>query len=161
MNKILELLEKNAEFSTTELAAMTGMSEAEVKQQISDYKEQGIIKATKTLVDWDKLPEAGVRAIIELKVTPKPETGFDDIAKAVMSYDNVENVYLAASNSYDLIALVKGSTIQEIAEFVARRLSTLDSVIGTATNFVLTTYKKGGEIFFEDSEAAEQRSMIL
>ena len=78
-----------------------------------------------------------------------------------MSYDNVENVYLAASNSYDLIALVKGSTIQEIAEFVARRLSTLDSVIGTATNFVLTTYKKGGEIFFEDNGEQEQRSMIL
>ena len=161
MNKLLELLEKNAEVSNAELASMTGLSELEVQTQIAQLKEQGIIKATKALVDWDKLPETGVRAIIELKVTPKPETGFDDIAKVVMSYDNVENVYLAASNSYDLIALVKGSTIQEIAEFVARRLSTLDSVIGTATNFVLTTYKKGGEIFFEDNGEQEQRSMIL
>lgn len=161
MNKLLEIMENNAEFTIPELAAMVGMSEDEVEAQIKAYKEQGVIRGTKVLVDWDKLPDAGVRAIIELKVTPKPETGFDDIASVVMSYDNVENVYLAASNSYDLIALVKGSTIQEIAEFVSRRLSTLDSVIGTATNFVLTTYKKGGEVFYDEPSREEQRSMIL
>ncbi len=161
MNKLLEVLEKNSDFSVTELAAMTGMAETEVREKINEYKEMGVIRGTKTLIDWDKLSDAGVRAIIELKVTPKPETGFDDIANIVMSYDNVESVYLAASNSYDLIALVRGSTIQEIAEFVARRLSTLDSVIGTATNFVLTTYKKGGEVFYNGEEQTEQRSMIL
>ena len=100
-------------------------------------------------------------ALIELKVTPKPETGFDDIAKVVMSYDNVESVYLAASSRYDLIAMVKGSTIQEIAEFVSKRLSTLDNVIGTATSFVLTHYKSGGVSFCDSEEDDEQRSLIL
>lgn len=107
------------------------------------------------------MPDAEVRAIIELKVTPKPETGFDDIADIVMSYDNVEDVYLAASSRYDLIALVKGGSIQEIAEFVSKRLSTLDNVIGTATSFVLNTYKQDGAVFGNESEEEEQRSMIL
>ncbi len=161
MNKLLELLSENPDFTVSQLAAMLGENEQAVADKIEDYKAQGIIKGKKLLVDWDKIPEAGVRAIIELKVTPKPETGFDDIAKIVMSYDNVEDVYLAASSRYDLIAMVKGNTIQEIAEFVSRRLSTLDAVIGTATSFVLTTYKQGGVSYLDGNEEDEQRSLIL
>ncbi len=161
MNKLLELLSRSAEFTTAQLATMLGVSEDEVKQQIADYKAKGIIMGTTTLINWDKVPEAGVMALIELKVTPKAETGFDDIAKIVMSYDNVESVYLAASSRYDLIAMVKGSTIQEIAEFVSKRLSTLDNVIGTATSFVLTHYKSGGVSFTDNEEDDEQRSLIL
>lgn len=161
MNKLLNLLSTNAEFTTAQLAAMLGESEEAVKEQIEAYKKQGIIKGTTTLINWDKVPDSGVTAIIELKVTPKPETGFDDTAKIVMSYDNVESVYLAASSRYDLIATVKGNTIQEIAEFVSKRLSTLDNVIGTATSFVLTQYKGGGVIFNNEEEEQEQRSMIL
>ncbi len=161
MYKLLELLNENADFTPAQLAAMLGESEQTVRQQIEEYKNKGIIKGTKTLIDWEKLPDSGVRAIIELKVTPKAETGFDDIAKIVMSYENVENVYLAASSRYDLIAMVRGSTIQEIAEFVSKRLSTLDAVIGTATNFVLNTYKQGGVAFHEESEDDDQRSMIV
>lgn len=161
MYKLLELLNENADFTPAQLAAMLGESEKSVIEQIEEYKKNGIIKGTKTLIDWEKLPDSGVRAIIELKVTPKAETGFDDIAKIVMSYDNVENVYLAASSRYDLVAMVRGNTIQDIAEFVSKRLSTLDSVIGTATNFVLNTYKQGGVIFHEESEDDEQRSMIV
>ena len=161
MNKLLKLISKNADLTTAQLASMLGESEEAVKAQIEKYKEQGIIKGTNTLINWDKVPDSGVTAIIELKVTPKPETGFDDIAKIVMSYDNVESVYLAASSRYDLIATVSGSTIQEIAEFVSKRLSTLDNVIGTATSFVLTQYKGGGVAFYDDEEEQEQRSMIL
>ena len=161
MNKLLEILSRNADFTAEQLAAMTGVSEEEVKAQIQDYKDKGIIKGTTTLINWDKVPDAGVTAIIELKVTPRPETGFDDTARIVMSYDNVESVYLAASSRYDLIATVKGSTIQEIAEFVSKRLSTLDNVIGTATSFVLTHYKAGGVAFCGSEEEEEQRSMIL
>ncbi len=161
MNKLLELLSRNADFTTAQLAAMLGQTEEEVISRIKEYKEKGIIKGTTTLINWDKVPDAGVMALIELKVTPKPETGFDDIAKVVMSYDNVESVYLAASSRYDLIAMVKGSTIQEIAEFVSKRLSTLDNVIGTATSFVLTHYKSGGVSFCDSEEDDEQRSLIL
>ncbi len=161
MDKLLELLSENADFTTAQIATMLGVEEKEVKAKIGEYREKGIIKGTKMLIDWEKTDDATVKAIIELKVTPRPETGFDDIAKLVMSYDNVESVYLAASSSYDLVAMVNGSTIQEIAEFVARRLSTLDGVIGTATNFVLTTYKQDGVSFYDDSEEDEQRSMVL
>lgn len=160
MKKLLELLSENAEFTTAQLAAMLGESEESIKNQIAEYKEKGIIKGVKTLINWDKVPDAEVKAIIELKVTPKAETGFDDIAKIVMSYKNVESVYLAASSRYDLIAIVKGATIQEVAEFVSKRLSTLDAVIGTATNFVLTNYKEGGVAFYDDNDD-EQRSMMF
>ena len=161
MNKLLEILSRNADFSASQLASMLGESEESVRNQIESLKQQGIIKGTTTVINWDKVPDSGVTAIIELKVTPKPETGFDDIAKIVMSFENVESVYLAASSRYDLIATVKGQTIQEIAEFVSKRLSTLDNVIGTATSFVLTQYKSGGICFTEENEEEEQRSMIL
>lgn len=161
MNRLLELMNQNPEFTPAQLAVMLGENEQDIRARIEEYKQKGIIKGTKILINWDKVPDSGVRAIIELKVTPKPETGFDDIAKIVMSYENVENVYLAASSRYDLIALVNGNTIQEIAEFVSKRLSTLDSVIGTATNFVLTTYKQGGKTFLDDDGEDEQRSMVL
>ena len=161
MNRLLDILSRNADFTTAQLAAMLGESEDAVKKQIEDYKEKGIIKGSNTLINWDKVEDSGVTAIIELKVTPKPETGFDDTAKIVMSYDNVESVYLAASSRYDLIATVKGRTIQEIAEFVSKRLSTLDNVIGTATSFILTQYKGGGVCFIDSEEQEEQRSMIL
>ncbi|MBQ9461924.1 MAG: Lrp/AsnC family transcriptional regulator [Clostridia bacterium] len=161
MNKLLDILSRNADFTTAQLAAMLGQTEDEIKKQIQEYKDQGIIKGSNTLINWDKVPGAGVMAIIELKVTPKPETGFDDIAKIVMSYDNVESVYLAASSRYDLIATVRGETIQDVAEFVSKRLSTLDNVIGTATNFILTHYKEGGVPFCGSDEEEEQRSMIL
>ena len=161
MKKLLELLNENPDFTVSQLAAMLGESEQAVAAEIDELKEKGIIKGKKILIDWDKLPDAGVRAIIELKVTPKPETGFDDIAKIVMSYDNVEDVYLAASSRYDLIAMVKGNTIQEIAELVSRRLSTFDGVLGTATSFLLTTYKLGGVSFLDENDEDEQRSMII
>ena len=161
MNKLLDILSRNADFTTEQLAAMLGLTEDEVRKQIADYKEKGIIMGSNTLINWDKVPGAGVMAIIELKVTPKPETGFDDIAKIVMSYENVESVSLAASSRYDLIATVRGETIQDVAEFVSKRLSTLDNVIGTATNFILTHYKEGGVAFCGGDDEAEQRSMIL
>ena len=161
MDKLLKLLRSNADFTTTQLAAMLGETEEAVEARIAAYKKQGVILGKHMLINWDKGPDSGVTAIIELKVTPKPETGFDDIAKIVLSFDNVENVYLAASSRYDLLATVRGNTIQEIAEFVSKRLSTLDNVIGTATNFVLTNYKIGGVPIVSGEEEQEQRSMIL
>lgn len=161
MDKLLELLSENAEFTPSQLAAMLGKTENEVVEQIRDYKEKGIIKGYKALINWEKVSDSGVTALIELKVTPKAETGFDDIAKIVMSYDNVESVYLAASSRYDLFAIVNGKSIQDIAEFVSKRLSTLDAVIGTATNFLLTKYKESGVIFYDEDDNDEQRSLIL
>ena len=138
---------------------MLNRSEEDIKHQIEEYEKQGIIKGYKALINWDKLADSCVSAIIELKVVPKKETGFDEIAKSVMHFDEVESVYLMAGG-YDLLVMVKGKNIQEISMFVSRRLSTLDSVVSTATHFVLSRYKDGGVTLFNDEEAYK-RSMIL
>ena len=160
MNKLLEIISKNNEFTTAQLAVMLNESEKDVKRQLKDLKDRGIIRGSKAVIDWDKVLDTGVTAIIEMKVTPQPDTGFDEIAKTIMSYDNVDSVYLAASSRYDLIAIVRGKNIQEIAEFVSKRLSVIENVMGTATNFVLMQYKGDGIAFYGDDED-EQRSIML
>lgn len=160
MNKLLDIISKNNDFTTAQLAAMLNESESEVKRQLQDMKDRGIIRGSRAVVDWDKVLDTGVTAIIELKVTPKPDTGFDETAKIIMSYDHVESVYLAASSRYDLLVTVRGQTIQEVAEFVSKRLSVIENVVSTATNFVLMHYKDDG-ISFYDNDEDEQRSMIL
>ncbi len=159
MDKLLDLLEDNAQLTASQLATMLDESEDKIKGKINLYKEQGIIKGTSTVIDYNKVEDAGVQAIIEIKVTPKVDTGFDEVAEIVASFDNVESVYLAASATFDLVAFVRGENIQEVSRFVAKQLSTIDSVISTATHFILTEYKKNG-ISFVDNED-EQRSMIL
>ena len=160
MNTLLELLNENAQLTNAQLAVMLDKTEEEVAAAIADYEKSGVIKGYKALVDWDKAPRKTVSALIELKVTPKRETGFDEIAKTVMMFDEVESVYLMAG-SYDLSVMVKGSTIQDIAMFVSKRLSTLDSVLSTATHFVLSRYKDGGVILCDDEDKDERRSMLL
>lgn len=160
MNKLLDIISKNNDFTTAQLAAMLNEPESEVQRQLKDLKDRGIIRGSKAVVDWDKVLDTGVTAMIELKVTPKPDTGFDETAKIIMSYDHVESVYLAASSRYDLLVTVRGQTIQEVAEFVSKRLSVIENVMSTATNFVLMHYKDDG-ISFYGNEEDEQRSMIL
>lgn len=159
MDKLIELLNENSQLTVSELSAMLNRSEEDIKHQIEEYEKQGIIKGYKALINWDKLADSCVSAIIELKVVPKKETGFDEIAKSVMHFDEVESVYLMAGG-YDLLVMVKGKNIQEISMFVSRRLSTLDSVVSTATHFVLSRYKDGGVTLFNDEEV-DKRSMIL
>ena len=160
MNTLLELLNENAQFTTAQLAVMLNQTEEEVAAAIAQYEKTGVIKGYKALIDWDKTPCKTVSALIELKVTPKRETGFDEIAKRVMMFEEVESVYLMAG-SYDLAVMVKGATIQDIAMFVSKRLSTLDSVLSTATHFILSRYKDGGVILCDDEEKDERRSMLL
>lgn len=139
--KILKLLNKNAQLQPDELATMVGMTEDEVRTQIAEMEREGIIRGYKAVIDWDRLDSAYVSAIIELKVTPKAGLGFEDVAAKVMNYPEVESVYLM-SGVYDLNVVVKGKTFQEVAKFVAKELSTLESVTSTATHFVLRRYKE-------------------
>lgn len=159
MDKLLELLNENSQFTISELSAMLDRSEEDVKSQIEFYEKEGIIKGYKALINWDKLAGSCVSAIIELKVVPQKETGFDEIAKRVMRFEEVESVYLMAGG-YDLSVMVKGKNIQEISMFVSKRLSTLNNVVSTATHFVLSRYKDGGVILFND-EQEDKRSMVL
>ncbi|MDF2567330.1 MAG: transcriptional regulator, AsnC family [Oscillospiraceae bacterium] len=149
MDKLLKLLEQNARFTNEQLAAMTGISEAEVAARLEEYEKQGIIKGYSAILDYEKIDTNHVVALIELKVTPKRDLGFEEIAQTITTYDEVESVYLM-SGGYDLAVTVIGSTFKDIALFVSHRLAPLDSVVSTATHFVLSRYKEKGVIMCDE-----------
>ena len=146
MEKILKILENNARISVEEIAAMTGFSMEEIARRIDEYRKANIITGYKTLVNWEKTKVEHVQALIELKVSPKRDCGFDEIAARIACFDEVDSVMLM-SGGYDLSLMMTGKSFQDIALFVARRLSPLDDVLSTATHFVLRTYKKDGVLF--------------
>lgn len=158
MEKLLKLLKDNARLSTKELAIMLDRDETLVESQINELEKTGVIKGYKTLINETKV-NAGVSALIELKVTPKKELGFQDIADRVMQFSEVESVYLMAGD-YDLSVLVRGETIQDVAMFVAKRLSPLESVISTSTHFVLQKYKQDG-VILDDSKEQDIRNQMV
>lgn len=139
--KLLKLLQKNARYTDAELAVMLGISENEVKAQIEALEKDGLIRGYKAVIDWEKLDTTYVSALIELKVSPQADYGFEEIAKRVMMYPEVESVYLM-SGGFDLCVMVKSKTFQQVAMFVAKELSTIDAVVSTATHFVLRRYKE-------------------
>ena len=139
--KLLKLLSKDSRTSEADMATMLGMTEEEVHKEIAEMEREGVIRGYKAVIDWERLDEAYVSAIIELKVTPKAGLGFEDVAAKVMKYPEVESVYLM-SGVYDLNVVVKGKNLHEVALFVAKELSTIESVTSTATHFVLRRYKE-------------------
>ena len=143
MDKLLQLLSENSSITTDQLALMLGEPEDYIKAQIEEYENSGIIRGYQAVVNWDEVPDAGVMAMIELKVAPQLQKGFDDIAERILDYDEVESVYLMAG-AYDLLLTVKGSTIQEVSSFVAKRLAAMDGILSTATHFMLKRYKENG-----------------
>jgi Transcriptional regulators len=159
MDRLLTLLDENARLSTAQLAAMLNKSEKEVEEEIAAYEKAGVIRGYKALINWEKVDENKASALIELRVSPKRDRGFDEIANRIMQFEEVESVYLM-SGGYDLAVKVHGRSMQEIAMFVMRRLSTLDSVLSTATHFILTRYKDGGVILNQEEERDERRSVL-
>ncbi len=159
MDRLLNLLDENARLTTEQLAVMLNQTEDEVSNAIADYEKQGVIRAYKALINWEKVDENKASALIELRVSPKRDRGFDEIANRIMQFDEVESVYLM-SGGYDLAVKVHGRSMQEIAMFVMRRLSTLDSVLSTATHFILTRYKDGGVILNSEDEKDDRRSVL-
>ena len=157
MDTLIELLKQNARLSNKELAAMTGTSEAEVEKKIKELEHSGAIKGYSAVVSDELADKDSVTAFIEVKVTPKADCGFDDIAKTIMMYDEVESLTLM-SGAFDLAVTISGTNYKEVALFVAQRLSTIDGVISTATHFVLKRYKEKG--FFIEGEDADERGFI-
>lgn len=139
--KLLKLLSNNARYSVNELATMLGTDEKTVQEEINEMKNNGLICGYKAVIDWEKLDTGAVSAIIELKVSPQADHGFEEVAKRVMMYDEVESVYLM-SGGYDLCVTVRGKSFQQVAMFVAKELSTIDAVNSTATHFILRRYKE-------------------
>lgn len=160
MEQILELLQDDAQLTPSQLAVMLGESEEAVAKAIAQYEREGVIRGYHALVNWERTETQKASALIELRITPKKDTGFDEIAGRIMNFPEVESVYLM-SGGYDLAVTVTGRTMQDVAMFVQKRLATLDGVLSTATHFVLTKYKDGGVIFQSEYKEIDERGSNL
>ena len=140
-NELLKLLSTNARYTVEQLAVMLAATPEAVAAEIDTLQKEGVICGYKTVIDWEKVDSSMVSAIIELKVTPKANLGFEDVAARISKYPEVESVYLM-SGVYDLNVVVKGKTLQDIAKFVAKELATIHSVTSTSTHFVMRRYKE-------------------
>ena len=156
--QILKLLENDARISIEDIATVTGLSASEVENEIREMTEMGVICAYKGVIDWDKVVNDRVSAIIELKVCPGAGYGFEEVARRIAAYPEVESVSLM-SGGYDLSVTVRGKTFQEVAMFVAKELATIDSVTSTATHFVMRRYKEFDINYIE--RARDERGNIL
>ncbi len=145
MKNVLKILEKDARTPPEKIATMTGLSRDEVANIIAQAEKDKTIVKYKTIVDWSRMGDDQVMALIEVKTVPRRDVGFDAIAERIYSFPQVHSVYLV-SGTYDLQIQVVGKTIQEIGEFVSEKLSTLDSIQGTVTHFLLKKYKEDGEV---------------
>ncbi len=147
MNDLLKLLENDARLSPESLALMLDKEVGDIKTMIENYENAGVILGYQTIIDWDKTDvEETVSAIIEIKITPQREHGYDRVAQKIYNYPEVESVYLM-SGGYDLSVSIKGKTMREVALFVAERLAPIDGVLSTATHFVLRKYKDNGVVY--------------
>lgn len=146
--QILTFLEKNSRIDLGELAVMLGSSETVIANEVAKMQQEGIICGFHTLIDWEKTSVDKVTALIEVRVTPQRGQGFDSIAERIYNYPEVQSVYLI-SGGYDLMVILEGKTLREVSSFVTNKLSTLDTVISTATHFILKKYKDYGTILHE------------
>lgn len=154
MHEILDILKKNARTSVEDIGKMLRLSPEDVTAQITAYEKAGTIRGYRALVNEDNLPGDRVTAVIEVKVQPEREGGFDRIARRISGFPEVVNMYLM-SGKYDLLLFVEGDTLREVASFVSERLSTLDGVLSTGTHFMLKTYKQDGVLM--DGEKVDNR----
>jgi len=154
-NDILSLLERDAKLTPEEIAASLGMAEAEVSKEIEKLEKEQIICGYGAFINWSRIDSSLITALIEVKVTPARGKGFSRIAERIYRFDEVKAVYLM-SGAYDLAVIIEGKSLEEIAMFVSDKLAPLESVLGTATHFVLKKYKDHGVIFGEKSDAAER-----
>ena len=146
MDQLLQILSGNARLQPAEIAVMTGETEEKIAARIAQYEADGVIRGYKPLIDYDKLPDAErVEAFIEVRVSPKLNYGFEEIAHTVADFDEVRSVYLM-SGGYDLLVQIEGKSFKDIALFVSQRLSPLEGVLSTATHFLLSRYKEGGVV---------------
>ena len=151
MDEILEILEKNGRRSPAEIATMTGRDEAAVAEAIKDYEAKHVIAAYTALVNWEMTDVERVTALIEVKVTPQRDRGFDKVAERIYSFPEVKACYLM-SGGFDLTVVIEGKSMKEVALFVAEKLAPIDDVTSTATHFVLKKYKDKGFVFGVEPE---------
>ena len=153
---ILRILDKEqGKISRTKIAQMLGKDEKEVDEKIAELEKDNIIVGYKTIVNWDKTDRDMVTALIELRITPQRGEGFDKVAERIYKYPQVRSLYLM-SGAYDLAVTIVGKSMKEVALFVAQKLAPMDSIISTATHFVLKKYKEEGIVFEDDEKDTRQ-----
>ncbi len=146
MNTLLQLLENDGRLSPDSLAVMLGKEIGDIKKAIDEYESNGTIVGYQAIIDWDKTDREYVTALIELKITPQRDNGFDRVAEKIYNYPEVKSLYLM-SGGFDLAVIIEGKTMREVAYFVAEKLAPMESVVATATHFVLRKYKDKGLVY--------------
>jgi DNA-binding Lrp family transcriptional regulator len=158
--RILNLLQENAKLNTDQISVMLGENKEDVEKVIKEFEDEGVIKGYKALVNWDKSDVRRATAIIEIRVTPQRDTGFDEIANRIVGFPEVESVYLV-SGGFDLAVIVTAETMSDVAMFVAKRLAPIGGILSTATHFILSRYKDGGTVFNDEMEEIDERGSNL
>ena len=158
MTKLLQLLEEDCTLTHEQLAAMADMTVEEVKAAVKKYEDEKVILGYQAIVDWNTTDREDVTALIEVKVIPQREEGFDRIAERIYQYDEVEALYLM-SGAFDFTVIISGRTLREVASFVSDRLAPLEGVTSTATHFILKKYKEKHLIF--EKQAPGEREFIF
>ena len=158
MDQILQILDKDCRLTPEQLAQKCGRDVEEVKATIRRLENEGVILGYKALIDWDKTDREYVSAVIELKITPQRDRGFDKIAEKLINYPEVQSVHLM-SGGYDLMLIIEGKTMKEVAFFVSFKLAPMEGVVGTATHFVLKKYKDKGVIY--RGELKDERESLV
>ncbi len=159
MREILDILHENDRTTPAEIAVMLGLTEEQVRAEIEALEKARIILKYRAVINWEKAEVDTVSALIDVKVTPQREVGFDDVARRIYRFPEVKSVFLM-SGAYDLSVLVEAESLKELALFVAEKLATLEYVTSTATHFVLRRYKQDG-VIFEEPEVTERLAISL
>ncbi len=159
LKDILKILENDAHATTKQISTMTGAPSDEVAKAIKQAEKDRTILKYKTIINWEKVGDEQVWALIEVRVTPQRDVGFDSIAERIYRFPQARTVYLV-SGTYDLLVLITGKTMHEVADFVAQKLAPIEGVQGTVTHFVLKRYKEDGEIL-EGKEEVKRQPVTL
>lgn len=159
IKEILKILENDARTTPEQISTMTGKPSAEVVELINQAEKDRIILKYKTVINWDKVADEQVWALINIKATPQKDVGFDSIAEYICRFPQARSVYLA-SGEYDVAVVVTGKTEHEVADFVSQKLAPIEGVQGTATHFVLKRYKEDGEIL-EGKEEVKRQPVVF
>ena len=160
VNEIFKILEEDARKTPEQIATMTGIPVAAVKKAIKQAESSRTILKYKAVVNWDKLGDDQVQALVEVRVTPQRDVGFDAIAERIYRFPEARTVYLL-SGTYELLVLATGKTMQEVAAFTSNKLATIEGVQGTVTHFLLKRYKEDGEILSGDERRKKREPFML
>ena len=159
-NKVLSLIEGDARLSKERIAVMLDEPVEAIAQTIEELENDGVVLGYKALFDWDKTDREYVTALIELKVTPQRDRGFEKVAERISNYPEVKDMYLM-SGAYDYCVIIEGKTMKQVALFVAEKLATIENVISTSTHFVLRKYKNNGVSFGQgEDDSVDERGNI-